>query len=96
MIGGLLIAFLAKDSANLRQDPSISTASPSSFAVARWWLRNCKEHHPSCRQEHLSVASNALPTRLVDVGSLHEPATCQLFIPGESSDRVEYLTLSHK
>ena len=96
MIGGLLIMFLVKDSANLRQDPSISTASPSSFAVARRWLRNCKEHHPNCRNEHLSVASNALPTRLVDVGSLDEPATCQLFLPGESSNRVEYLTLSHK
>ena len=96
MIGGLLMMFPAKETANLRQDPSVSTASPSSFAVARRWLRDCKEHHPNCRHEHLSVASNALPTRLVDVGSLHEPASCQLFLPGESSNRVEYLTLSHK
>ena len=96
MIGGLLMMFSAKDSAEFRQDPSVSTASPSSFVMARRWLRDCKEHHPNCRYEQLSVASNALPTRLVDVGHLDEPATCQLFLPGESSNRVEYLTLSHK
>ena len=64
--------------------------------MARWWLRDCKEHHPNCRHEHLSVASNALPTRLVDVGSLHQPATCRLFLPVQPHHRVEYLTLSHK
>ena len=88
--------FPAKETANFRQDPSVSTASPSSFAVARRWLRGCKEHHPNCRHEQLSVASNALPTRLLDVGSLNEPASCQLFLPSQPSNRVEYLTLSHK
>ena len=96
MIGGLLMMFPAKETAKFRQDPSVSTASPSSFAVARRWLRDCKEHHPNCRHEQLSVASIALPTRLLDVGSLNEPASCQLFLPSQPSNRVEYLTLSHK
>lgn len=88
--------FPAKETAKFRQDPSVSTASPSSFAVARRWLRDCEEHHPNCRHEHLSVASKALPRRLVDVGPRDELATCQLFLPSKSSNRVEYLTLSHK
>lgn len=64
--------------------------------MARWWLRDCKEHHPGCRREHLPDASNALPTRLVDVGLMNGPATCRLFLSDQPSNRVEYLTLSHK
>ncbi|KAL8851474.1 MAG: hypothetical protein Q9221_003574, partial [Calogaya cf. arnoldii] len=80
-----------------RQNPSISTASPSAFALARSWLHECDEQHPGCRAQHRSVAGTALPTRLIDVGSIVDgPATCRLFLPEPPSERVEYVTLSHK
>ncbi|KAL9038479.1 MAG: hypothetical protein Q9180_003110 [Flavoplaca navasiana] len=79
-----------------RQDPAPSTASPSSFAVARQWLHECIEGHPSCRRERGSITSNELPTRLIDVGSLNEPVKCRLSLPNRSFERCEYLALSHK
>ncbi|KAL9636395.1 MAG: hypothetical protein Q9204_002276 [Flavoplaca sp. TL-2023a] len=78
-----------------RQDPSPSTASPSSFALARWWLGDCKENHPNCRHDNMSGFRDG-PTRLIDVGFLRKPMSCRLCVPRRGFDRYEYLTLSHK
>ena len=92
-----LISYLDGHSMNPhRQDPSPTTASPSSFAIARSWLRDCIDKHVSCRHEHMSGPQDKPPTRLIEVGSLSKPTNCRLSLPHQDSSGYEYLTLSHK
>jgi hypothetical protein len=70
---------------------SVSTGSLAHFELASYWLRNCKELHSACCR---TTDSLIVPTRLVDVGSLHLPQL-KLHICQASDHELQYLTLSH-
>lgn len=74
-----------------------STDSPEAVATLRNWLGKCLATHPECRPQFKPWASEALPTRLIDVGLPEEP-----FIPRlveiwriHAWEERLYFTLSH-
>ena len=72
---------------------SLSTASDSSFDLARKWLNTCLNTHHLCRQAHLSAL--ALPARLVDLGDSAIGDGLCLRTTADIEPRPDYLTLSH-
>ncbi|KAL8920990.1 MAG: hypothetical protein Q9172_004254 [Xanthocarpia lactea] len=81
----------------LRQNPSPSTASSSSFATARLWLDECMTKHSSTCCAAYPVGRYARPpSRLVDVGSSDGGLKCHLFLTPPNHTSIEYLTLSHR
>ena len=72
---------------------SFSTASDSSFDLARKWLNTCLNTHHLCRQAHLSAL--ALPARLVDLGDSAIGDGLCLRTTADIEPRPDYLTLSH-
>jgi len=69
-----------------------SNASEKAFALAKGWVHRCLTEHSRCK-EAVTVPSH-VPTRLIDVGSPHEPnvrLVCGKFL----ESRPSYLCLSH-
>ncbi|KAI3316705.1 HET-domain-containing protein [Xylariaceae sp. AK1471] len=68
-------------------DPDLS--SLGNMSIAREWLRVCRGQHPDC----LTVRSNILPTRIIDVGPADGSGALHL-VSGEGL-KAEYVALSH-
>jgi Heterokaryon incompatibility protein (HET) len=64
--------------------------------MARNWaesmLHTCLADHPQCLSEK---NDNFMPTRVIDVGSLHDAQKPRLIIPAASRIRGKYMTLSY-
>ena len=77
------------------EDIGLSSASESSFALARRWLMDCSAHHDeTCRVAKTFVESTFLPTRLVYVGQDHPPKP-HLCRGIDLPHGTRYATLSH-
>jgi hypothetical protein len=73
-------------------DGQDSTGCKENLELARAWLSNCLDNHPSCgpRQQE-----RWLPTRLLDVGSCENQAVC--LVSGSRLDpESPYAALSHR
>jgi hypothetical protein len=65
-----------------------STTSPACLALAKMWMRNCRDNHGPC---NALQPQGALPTRIINVSDPTKP-----FLEDGLSRREEYLTLSYK
>lgn len=76
-----------------------STDSPEAYGLVRYWLDDCLDNHPGCKES--SASFQGLPTRLVDVGLQDEfdkPLRPRIFLPDSTTQTpatIPYLTLSH-
>lgn len=57
-------------------------------------MRNCIGHHPGCSYQRGKDFRH--PTRLVDVGTVNGIQKPHLWVPGENTLLVPYMTLSHR
>ncbi|CAI6099895.1 unnamed protein product [Clonostachys chloroleuca] len=90
----LLMAHPEKRVAHLLHNGEVepSTASETSFNLARGWIRACWTNHRSCRAAPDPAAALYRPTRLLDVSV---SSTIRLREKDEIPDDVVYVTLSH-
>ena len=93
--GKLLIAdFPSAEDFPQRDDfATVSTASESSFALARGWLRDCRANHRLCN--HISDVDFAPPTRVIDVGMRDAKLLPRLYLSSTKDVNMEYVALSH-
>ncbi|KAK4451246.1 heterokaryon incompatibility protein-domain-containing protein [Podospora aff. communis PSN243] len=68
-----------------------STGQKETLCLAKTWLQNCQETHPSCQ----SRSDNWLPTRLIDVGTVDEPIL-RLVSSISLEPDAPYIALSHR
>ncbi|KAL8934836.1 MAG: hypothetical protein Q9216_005712 [Gyalolechia sp. 2 TL-2023] len=81
-------------SSPIAENPTATTASDASYALARRWVQNCASRHRKCTRD-IGLLHQKPPTRLIDVGSdSQEPKLYETFQrpPGAS---IEYVTLSY-
>lgn len=81
-------------SSPIADNPTATTASDASFALARSWVHNCTSNHNKCTR-NIGLNDQKPPTRLIDVGS--DSSDPKLYetserLPGAS---IEYVTLSY-
>jgi hypothetical protein len=67
--------------------------SPIQFALLNEWLRVCDETH-DCQIKQAKEGSNALPTRVIDVGDQQHPRI--RLLDGNSGRQGRYVALSHR
>lgn len=69
-----------------------STSSEETWEISLKWIDDCILNHPKCKD---AVPRNGWnPSRLLDVGTLHEPTLC-LFESIPLQEELVYTTLSH-
>jgi hypothetical protein len=72
--------------------PELSqAASPESLRIIKSWLRKCLKEHKGCQ-----TADSALPTRLLDVGTVNDAGKTRIVYGSQLSDQgATYLALSY-
>ncbi|PVH71624.1 HET-domain-containing protein [Cadophora sp. DSE1049] len=68
------------------------SSSDSCFELAASWLKTCVDTHPSCRSDSSTLQEQALPTRVIDVGS---PGTQNPSLVETHGKKGHYVALSY-
>jgi Heterokaryon incompatibility protein (HET) len=70
------------------------TSSEATMALAKTWLDQCRQEHPTCGL--LAMKQGFLPLRLIDTEPI-SGSEWRLWVPGRNQHRsVSYMTLSHR
>jgi hypothetical protein len=83
---------LRRNDEALRQRlPSLQRFSFDNIDMMSNWITNCKTNHPQCKVGTISWC----PSRLLDVGTSHEPPYIRLIETGGVKVPLRYVALSH-
>lgn len=63
--------------------------------IARYWLKECQEHHASCKGPGKTDANTPLPTRVIDVQHTKHNGTPNARLVETNGDHGQYATLSY-
>ncbi|KAK3398382.1 heterokaryon incompatibility protein-domain-containing protein [Sordaria brevicollis] len=87
-----------KEARGYQMSRGSSTDAPETFGFARRWLEECTYNHAECNHHGQQISkSDALPTRLIDIGAGPGDLEPRLFYPSASASPTDlkYLTVSH-